>query len=204
MILGSIILAGGRSRRMGQPKESLAFGGTTLLGQTVDTLLACSFPVVVVARDEEQELPPITLEAHVVFDKETDQGPLIGLCAGLRFLADECDAAFVTGCDAPFLTAAAVDWLAAQLGDHDLVMARVDDVLQPLGAVYRVSLLPTVLRLIAAGVHTPRSLAEEGKARILTEADVDGFDPERGFLQNINSPEDYAAALARAEASGRG
>ena len=68
MILGSIILAGGRSRRMGRPKESLPFAGSTLLGHTVDVLLDCTFPVVVVARDQEQELPPIHLEADLVFD----------------------------------------------------------------------------------------------------------------------------------------
>ena len=50
MQIGAIILAGGRSRRMGKPKESLPIGDTTLLGRTSEVLLDCAFPVVVVAR----------------------------------------------------------------------------------------------------------------------------------------------------------
>ncbi len=76
-------------------------------------------------------------------------------------------------------------------------MARVDDILQPLGAIYRTSILPTIERLVGDGVHTPRTLADSCKTLILTEAKIDAFDPSRDFLHNINSPEDYEAAVAR-------
>jgi molybdenum cofactor guanylyltransferase len=197
MIVGSVILAGGRSRRMGRPKESLPIGDTTMLGRTVDTLLSCTFPVVVVARDKKQELPPISLEAELVYDERSEQGPLMGILAGMTAARDSCDAVFVIGCDTPFLTADAVDWLTRQLGDEDVVMAKVDDVLQPLGAIYRTSILPTVERLVGEDVHMPRSLAEVCKTRILSEAEVDAFDASRDFLHNINGPEAYDAAIAR-------
>ena len=195
MILGSIILAGGRSRRMGRPKESLPFAGSTLLGHTVDVLLDCTFPVVVVARDQEQELPPINLEADLVFDDRLDEGPLMGMLAGLRFLDGRCDAAFVTGCDNPTLSSTDIDWLAAKLGDHDAVMARIEGILQPLSAVYRLSILQTVESKIAAGIRTARSLAEGPGARVLSQEEVDHFDPSRRFLSNLNQIEDYRAAI---------
>ena len=62
MLIGSVVLAGGASSRMGRPKESLPFQGGTLLGRTVDLLLAHTWPVVVVAGRPEQELPPLPLE----------------------------------------------------------------------------------------------------------------------------------------------
>ncbi len=200
MILGSLILAGGRSRRMGQPKESLAFGDTSLLGHAVETLLSCTFPVVVVSRGAEQELPPFNLEAESAFDSELDQGPLIGILAGLRAVSQDCDAVFVTGCDNPFLTTAAVDWLASQLGGDDIVMPRVDDRLQPLAAVYRTGILATVEAMVAAGERSARRLAEQCTTRVLTEAEVDDFDPDRTFLRNLNRPEDYQAAIERLQA----
>jgi len=203
MILGSVVLAGGRSRRMGRPKESLPIGDNSMLGRTVDTLLSCTFPVVIVARDADQELPPVNLECSIILDERIDQGPLMGMMAGLRSVASDCDAVFVTGCDAPFLTANAVDWLSQQLGGHEVVMAKVDDILQPLAAIYRTSILPTIERLVGDGVHTPRTLAESCKTRILTEAEIDSFDPSRGFLHNINSPEDYEAAVTQIEQSGQ-
>ncbi len=203
MILGSVVLAGGRSRRMGRPKESLRIGDNSMLGRTVDTLLSCTFPVVTVARHSDQELPPVDLECKIVFDERIDQGPLMGMRAGLRAVASDCDAVFVTGCVAPFLTANAVDWLSQQLGAHEVVMAKVDDILQPLGAIYRTSILSTIERLVDEGVHTPRTLAETCETRILTEDEIDAFDPSRDFLRNINNPGDYEAAVARIEQPGR-
>lgn len=44
---------------MGKPKESLTLGGKTLLGRAVETLLHCTWPVVVVARGGDQQMPPL-------------------------------------------------------------------------------------------------------------------------------------------------
>ena len=77
MHLGSIVLAGGRSRRLGKPKVSLPWGESTLLYETVVTLLDCTFPVVVVARDERQELPPLHTECELAFDGDPGGGPLV-------------------------------------------------------------------------------------------------------------------------------
>lgn len=195
MILGSLILAGGRSRRMGQPKESLALGSNTLLGHTVDILVQCTSPVVVVARDNDQDLPPLHPEARITFDSELDEGPMVGLLAGLKEVESDCDAVFVTGCDTPFLSPQAIEWMARQLGNHDVVMPEVDDRLQPLSAIYRTRVLPTVKCLIAEGIRTPRSLASRCNTRILSSVEIDAFDPQRKFLQNINNPDDYQTAL---------
>src|SRR5262245_34406731 len=106
MRTGSIILTGGRSKRMGRPKESLRIAGETLLGRTVETLLGCTAPVVVVAR-AGQELPALPPAARIITDEVPDAGPLAALVAGLRLLRAEDllgdqDAVFATGCDAPF------------------------------------------------------------------------------------------------------
>ena len=196
MKIGAIVLAGGRSRRMGKPKESLPIGGTTMLCRTVETLIDWAHPVLVVARDEQQELPPLPIEIDTVFDGTPDQGPLVGMLAGMKTIEDQCEAVFVTGCDVPFLRGEAIDWLAGRLGDHDLVMARIDDTLQPLGALYRMSLLPTIEKLVADGVRTPRTLAEHGNPKILDAREVDAFDPKREFLHSVNTPEEYESAKA--------
>jgi len=187
---------------MGRPKEALVLGDNTLLGRAVDTLLACSFPVVVVAGSSSQGLPPLSLEAEVTFDEDQDAGPLVGLLAGLRAVGPRCNAVFVTGCDSPFLSAQAVDWLASQLGDHEVVMPRVDDRLQPLAAVYRTSILPEIEAMIREGIRTPRTIAERCETRILTSAEIDAFDPNHRFLQNINTPDDYRSILSQLDSRG--
>lgn len=199
MRIGAIILAGGRSERMGRPKESLPFHGDTLLGHTVATLRACAAPIVVVAREPSQTLPPLPDDVARIDDEQPGQGPLAGLAAGLRWLrgqrglADQ-DPAFVTACDQPFLTAAAVRWLHEQLGPHRLVMPRVGGFLQPLCAIYRLSVLPFAERLLATGKVTPRSLAAAENARVLDEDELRAFDPSLRFLHNVNTPDDYRRA----------
>lgn len=203
MLVGSIILAGGRSRRMGQPKESLPFRGTSLLGFTVETLLDCTWPVVVVGRGGDQQLPPFPIEAQILHDETPGAGPLQAIATGLRTLLQQGelsqkDAVFVTGCDAPFLSSTAISWLAEQLTGQQCAMPKVGDRLQPLCAVYRCDILPAIDALLAAGIDTPRTLAEKVQTRVLTEAELRRCDPELKFLRSVNTPDEYQAALAAA------
>lgn len=199
MRLGGLILAGGRSRRMGRPKESLPFAGTTLLGWQCRTLAGCTAPVVVVARDRDQALPGLPGDADVVADAEPDLGPLAGIAAGLARLRDRHgfgadDATFVTGCDLPGLTAAAVRWLAGRLGDASVLMPRARGALQPLAAIYRLRLLPHIDALLRAGERTPRQLATADDAVVLDEPELAAFDPALRWLDDVDDPADYLAA----------
>jgi molybdopterin-guanine dinucleotide biosynthesis protein A len=197
MLLGSVILAGGRSRRMGQPKESLPFAGSTMLGHCAELLLDCTWPVLIVGRGPDQELPPLSPEVAVVYDERPGSGPLAAIATGMRHLRrdlGEHDAVFVTGCDTPFLTGAAVGWLAAQLDDHAAVVPRVDGTLQPLCAVYRLQCLAAIEGLLQQDVATPRTIAETVRTRVLEADALRRFDPELRFLRNLNTPEDYEAA----------
>lgn len=200
MRIGALILAGGRSERMGRPKESLPLHGDTLLGRAAACLSACAEATVVVARDGNQQLPALPPGITRVHDDPTGQGPLGALVTGLRWFGERAgfaahDAVFATACDQPFLTAEAVHWLVARLGDHELVMPRIAGILQPLCAVYRLSVLPFAERLLATGTVTPRSLAAAATARVLEEGEVRAFDPSLRFAQNVNTPEDYRRAL---------
>lgn len=185
---------------MGRPKEALPFAGTTLLGRTVELLLDCTWPVFVVGRDEDQELPPLPLEATVIHDDRPGAGPLAAIVTGMkrarseRMLGDQ-DAVFVCGCDMPFLTATAVGWLVDRLGPNQLLVPRIGGVLQPLCAVYRLTCLPIAEDLLRAGVDTPRTLAEKAKAIVLDESDLHELDPTLRFAQSIDTPEQYEAAV---------
>jgi molybdopterin-guanine dinucleotide biosynthesis protein A len=178
---------------MGRPKESLPLGDSTMLGRAVDTLLQVTDPVVVVARDEQQELPPLPVEIELAYDESPDLGPLAGIAAGMRRLGRECDAAFVTGCDMPYLHGGVVQWLSGLLGGHDLAIPQVDGVLQPLCALYRLRLLGRIELLLHTGERSPKALIPRCDARIVTEAEVDAFDPTRRFLRSIDTREDYEA-----------
>jgi molybdopterin-guanine dinucleotide biosynthesis protein A len=181
---------------MGTPKESLPFGHSTLLGHNAEVLLACTAPVVVVGRGGDQQLPPLPAGTSVVHDAAPGAGPLAAMATGMRHLLGTGgmapgDAVMVTSCDLVYLTAAAVRWLAEQLGDRQAVMAQVDGVLQPLCAVYRLEVVTAAETLLGAGIRSQRALTEVVRCRILSAGEVAAFDPELRFLKGVNTPEDW-------------
>lgn len=200
MILGSIVLAGGSSSRMGRPKESLPWGDGTLLLHTITTLLDCTYPVVVVARDDHQDLPPLHTECELVFDDQPGEGPIQAIETGLRALETRSDAVFVAGCDLPFLTGAAVSWLAEQLGDHAGIVPRVDGQPQPLCAIYRTRLRGRVQELVQRGERRAQALAELPGVIAIDETAVRGFDPRLRFCRDVDTPDEYERA--RGESTG--
>jgi molybdenum cofactor guanylyltransferase len=196
MRLGAIILAGGRSTRMGRPKEWLPFRGDTLLGTLCATLAACTERVVVVARDAAQPLPALPAGVARTHDEHPDRGPLEGLAAGLRFLAGTGglaadDPAFVTACDHPFVTRAVVMGFAAAVGDHDVAMPELAGTLQPLLAVYRLRALAAIERLLASGTRAPQQLATILPTHRIGEPELRAIDGSLAFLRNVNTPADY-------------
>ncbi len=200
MRIASLILAGGRSIRMGQPKESLPFRGGTLLGHLAAELQKCSAPVVVVARGGDQILPALPPGVLVTTDERPAGGPLWGMRSGLLFLQQPGqfgagDAVFVGACDMPFVRADFVLWLVSRLGSAQLVMPRMAGVLQPLCAVYRFEVLPAIDELLARDVLTPRALTHTVASQIVDESDLVQIDPFHRCVENINTPEDYARAL---------
>jgi molybdopterin-guanine dinucleotide biosynthesis protein A len=187
----AIILAGGKSSRMGRPKALLSFDGEPLVVHTVHRLKQLFSDIVVVAAPE-QELPP--LPVTLARDEVAYQGPVSGIYYGLQ--AARAEACFVTSCDAPFLNLALIAYLISQLVDYDVVVPYWQDRLQPLHAVYRRSVAPLLRAQLERGELRPIFLYEKVRTRQVGAEELCRFDPEGLSFRNLNSPEDYQSALA--------
>lgn len=197
----AIVLAGGRSERMGQPKALLRFGAETLIEHIV-RVLAPAFGEVIVVAAAGQELP--ALPARVVTDEVPGAGPLGGLHAGLK--ASRTEWAFVASCDAPFLQPALALLLVERARAGVLALPEYQGRRHPLPGAYCRSLLPAIEERLGAGRLRLGALAERfggvapanlPGALIVPEADVLRADPEGLSFINVNTPEEYAAALSR-------
>jgi molybdopterin-guanine dinucleotide biosynthesis protein A len=188
----AVILCGGASGRMGRPKALLPFGPEALLTRVARTCAeACGELVVVAAAG--QELPPLPDGARVVRDGAPGRGPLEGLAAGLA--AARAPAAFCTSCDVPFLRAAYVERMFGALGSAAASQSAVGGFPQPLLAVYRTSLASKAARLVREGRLRVLFLAEGEAVNLLPEAEVRAVDPDLRSFRDLDTPEDYAAAL---------
>jgi molybdopterin-guanine dinucleotide biosynthesis protein A len=196
----AIVLAGGRSSRMGQPKALLPFDGQPLIHHVVGALRSLFDEVVIVA-SPDQDLP--ALPATVVRDDVAYQGPVGGLCYGLA--ATTRDAAFVTSCDAVFLSPGLIRYLVSLLPGYDVVVPFWEDRAQPLHAVYRRSVRSLLETQLARGELRPVFLFDKVPTRRVPEEEIRKLDPEGWSFFNMNTPDDYAAAVAewRARVSAR-
>ena len=120
---------------------------------------------------------------------------LINLAAGLDALQGKADAAYLSSCDVPFLRPAFVRRLIHLLGDHAVCVPRVGDYHHPLAAVYRLEVADAVARLLAEDRLRPFFLFEAVPTRVVGEAELADVDPTFQTLRNLNTPEDYEAAL---------
>jgi molybdopterin-guanine dinucleotide biosynthesis protein A len=192
--VGGIVLCGGQSSRMGRPKAGLPFAGETMLPRVVRLLGEVVHPLVVVAAPD-QELPPLPADVQITRDEERGRGPLQGLAAGLAALRGRADAAYLSSCDVPFLRPAFVGRLIDLLGEQAICVPHVGDHHHPLAAVYRLDVADAVAELLAANRLRPFFLFEKVPTRVVEAAELADVDPTFQTLRNLNTPEDYEAAL---------
>ena len=195
MPTAGVILCGGQSSRMGRPKAWLPVGDETMLARVVRLLGEVVSPLVVVAA-LEQELPPLASEIILVRDPERGRGPLVGIAAGLAALAGRADAAYVSSCDVPLLRPAFVRRMIELLGCHAACVPEVGGYRHPLAAVYRVEVAAVAAELLAGDRLRLATLFERVDTRVVRAEEFADIDPDGESLRNLNTPEEYAAALA--------
>jgi molybdenum cofactor guanylyltransferase len=192
--VGGIVLAGGRSRRMGSPKALLDWHGRPLVVHVAHELRAAlggDAPLVVV-HAPGQALPPLPAGVTAVADRAEGRGPLEGLLAGLTALEGQADAAVVVATDQPHVARIVGRLLAAaQPGDDAVVFAGA-----PLGALYR----PRLRQIIQARLASGDDASLRG---LLAAVHTRALPPDATVaeaLRSLDTPEAYADALARSSA----
>lgn len=201
--LAAIVLCGGQSSRMGSPKAWLDFEGQPLLARVVGRIAEAASPIVVVAAPG-QEIPTLPGDVDVVRDQVSGRGPLQGIAAGLDALGGRVAAAFVSSTDVPFIHSALVRRLHALRGESfDIAVPRAKGHYHPLSAIYGIEARAEIEALLAVDRLRPFYLFERMRTIFADEALLlEGYalkavDPELLSLENVNTPEEYAAALAR-------
>jgi len=198
-----VVLAGGRSSRMGTPKAALEWHGSTLLRRTAGILARATGGPVVVVRAAGQPLPALPPDVEVVDDPREGKGPVQGIAAGLTALAGRADMAFISSTDMPFLHPAFVRRVLRAVQDGaDVGLPVARGYPQPLAAAYRTALAPAAERLVAAERLRPAFLFDECRVDRLDESALRAdpvlaaLDPALDSVVNVNELAEYQAARA--------
>jgi molybdenum cofactor guanylyltransferase len=205
-VSAGVVLAGGRSSRMGTSKAALEWHGSTLLYRTVGIVARATGGPVVVVRASGQELPDLPRGTQVVDDPRQGKGPVQGIAAGLIALEGHAEAVFISSTDMPFLHPAFIRGVLRVIEENagtDVALPVARGYPQPLAAAYRVSLAAIAERLVREDQLRPAFLFSECTTARLDDAAlksdplIGALDPDLDSVVNINTPEDYEEARAR-------
>jgi len=189
-----VVLAGGRSRRLGSDKRVERVGGRTLLRRAVDVLGEVFESVMVVA--DAGSVLDVPAEVAVVRDRYPDCGPLAGIHAALSSCGS--GRVFVAGCDMPFLNVSLIRHLFVRDPRRDAVVPRAGGRTQCLHAVYSCGCATVSERLLLSGTRAVEHLVEALDVCYVDEEDLRLLDPELSSFFNVNTPADLAEAEKRA------
>lgn len=186
--LYGLVLAGGRSTRMGRDKAAIAYAGRTQLERAVDLLRPHVERTFVSVRADQRD-DPLRARFEQIVDREDGRGPIEGIAAAQ---AAHPDAAWIVlACDLPYLESATLEHLlwARQAQRHATAYRSSHDGLpEPLCAVYEPASRTPLNGYVAGGGRCPR--------RFLLQADTALLDePNPRSLDNVNTPEDHRLAM---------
>jgi len=195
LAMTGVLLAGGKSRRMGCDKAALTLGGQTLAQRGINVLTEVFAEVVFsVGPGQDRLQAPSAVPIRAIEDRVPDQGPLGALCSVLQ--AAKYDWIFLIACDMPFFTADGIRALAQEIGAHSqIVVPEQGGRLHPLHAFYHRSALPAAEQALQAGQRRMEAVLEACRTRIVS------WEREERRLTNVNTPAD-CAAISGQEPSG--
>lgn len=179
-----VVLAGGRSSRMGRDKALLEHDGRTLIANAVEVLRPHVEELLIIGDPAKYDhIGPLTIA-----DDRAGLGPLGGMVTALRYAWN--DRAFVLACDMPNITGPYITHLKQLLDtDHDAVVAQCDGRLEPLAAVYhRRCVRPFARALDAERLRMSDALEQVRTRYVQICAGEEGWPVD--LFRNINAPSD--------------
>jgi molybdenum cofactor guanylyltransferase len=191
--LYGLILAGGSSSRMRRDKAVLQYRGESQLDRAFELASRHAANVFVSVR-ADQTADPTRAQHPMIVDSVAGQGPIVGIRSALAAFPHV--AWLVLACDLPYLSDAALVQLLRERDVNGLATAfrsTYDGLPEPLCAIWEPAAAPVLASYQSEGGRCPRKFLIRHAVRLLEPLD-------RRALDNVNTPEEYAQALATLDA----
>lgn len=181
--LSAIVLAGGKSTRMGTEKGLVLLNGQSFVQHILNAINGLSDDVFIVANN------PLYDENHknVVKDLFPNSGPLAGIYTGMQKIKHEM--ALVLSCDIPLIDTKLLKWLIENEGKTSATILSVQGQMHPLIGIYKRSLIEEIRMRIENKQFKMIDFVNEINGTILyPEINMKGF--ELDWVKNFNYPKD--------------
>lgn len=196
--VSGIVLAGGKSLRLGRVKALERINNQLLIERTIERVSPPARPVLVVTSQEQfDSIVNAHLKVKVILDLFPGKGALGGIYTGL----ERADSLYslIVGCDMPFLNRSLLRYMTRCATGFDAVVPRMRNMLEPLHAVYSRNCLTAIRKMIEEDRLGILQLFDIVNTRYIEEKEIVKFDGEGLSFFNINTVADLEKArrLAR-------
>lgn len=192
----SIVLAGGHSSRLGRDKSAELVDGLSLVGQVVSRLEPLSTEILLVISQRQLYSPFVSsteyVKTRIVTDIYPEIGPLGGIYTGLIYSTSYIN--LTVACDMPFLKGELLRYMVDLASGFDAVVPRIDNLREPLHAVYTKNCLPRLEKMLKEGNLRIMDLLDLVKVRYVEKDEIERFDLEHLSFFNINTQADLEKA----------
>lgn len=201
-MLTSIILAGGKSKRFGQPKFNVKLKSKPLILYVMKKIYSISSEIIISVKFEWQKglieriLMRNGLQEKIVFTIDDPEIP--GILSGVKSALMKCKGslAFITGCDLPFISPKTVKWLVNNIDNYDAIVPLwKNGFIEPLYSVYRVEpALKAIEKTIVNNDFSMRGLLKQIHVKYVSAEYLEELASNPIFF-NINTKKDLVKAV---------
>lgn len=180
--LNGLVLAGGRSTRMGEDKALLNWHGKEQMYYLADLLRKYCNEVFISCRSEQAST--IDKKYKVITDEYEDAGPLAAIVSA--FHQDKNCGWLIVACDLPLLEADTIQYLFHQRNVTFVATAFQsphNNLPEPLVAIWEPAALPMLETAVSQGRYSPQSVLMNAKIKMIRS-------PDSNALLNVNTPEE--------------
>ena len=193
MEISCIILAGGKSVRLGHDKVIERLGNSTLLEKVISRIDSFSKEIVIVTA-EERTFSKLTGNPKVktVCDILPGRGSLGGIYTGL--VTSNSFHNLVIAADMPFLSRELLAYMIEITDGYDYVIPRIGKFYEPLHAIYSKSCISPIEDLISRNRRVIVELFNYVKVKYVDTEEINRFDPNHLSFFNVNTEQDLELA----------
>jgi molybdopterin-guanine dinucleotide biosynthesis protein A len=180
-----IVLAGGRSKRMGEDKSLMRLNGKTMIEFSIDALKPLCSKVII---SSKQSIYDFT-GCQVWHDEIENQAPIIGIYSCLK--RSETDVNIILSCDVPLISKELLEFLLANSADHEITVPIHDNgMIEPLCGIYKKSATGILKVCIDEGNFSMQDCILKASNILVKIDNLSMYFPGNQF-KNINTPADF-------------
>ncbi len=183
MLHNAVILAGGKSSRMGEDKALLPFGGYPTMAEYQYRKLQEIFPNVYMSAKENK----FDFDVDIIYDRYSQSSPMVAIASILEELQEDF---FLLSVDMPLLSLDAIKKLLNVYNKenfYEIYTLESADGIAPTASIYTTKIAPTVQELLKNQNHKLKRLLAKQRVKSVE------WKEEREFL-NVNRKEQYLYA----------